>query len=267
MSAVLKGCFDGSAGAQKYLSLAGFSGSSDAWTDLETRWQRAVSPWKAPRSGPTFNVWHSSEAFASKGEFSSDRGWTEKEANRVCNAIFRDCLMPVCTERRAEFCASSATVDLEQYGRACGEFSDLRQVKPPEALLVDLVVSQGLSLLPWTESGDWYDGKIELYFDRNERFRRQVEPVYRRGAKHRVGGLIAHLGLSSSADSIALQATDLVGWMTNRIYTGQKDRTRYSMMLKLMLSLRHKLFEYDDIVASYQRAKDAMANADASRAP
>jgi hypothetical protein len=264
VSVVLKGYFDGSIGGADYITLAGLSGSFNAWTMLEERWARAVAPWKSPRASPTFKSWHSNDAFSLHGEFDKANGWNEKESWRVAHAIFNDCLSPVCWGKKKEFCVASATVEMDAYRRACNEFQDLRKVKPAEALLVDFVLSQAIWLLPANESGDGYDGKIELYFDRNERFMRQIHPVYRRRKKHWVGGLLASVAQSASEEFVALQATDVVAWTTNRSYTRPQERERHSWMLTLMTSLRHKLFRYDDIVASYRRALSLREQYDAS---
>jgi hypothetical protein len=152
VSIALKGYSDGSGAPEKrYLTLGGMSGTFEAWSDFERRWEQAVSPWQAPSSGPTFSVWHSKHAFHLNGEFSHERGWTHKEVSKVFQSIFNQCLSPICYHRRSDFCASTAIIDMDDYRRACLEFPTLEKTKPAHALLVDFVVSQGLSLLPYSK--------------------------------------------------------------------------------------------------------------------
>jgi hypothetical protein len=111
-------------------------------------------------------------------------------------------------------------VNLEGYRRLLDERPGLDN-REPEAICVDHVVTVALRLMPDDPVGRFgKDGVMELYFDRNERFRSKVQRVWDKGRKGAgVLSLVGHIGTVSLDDVAGLQAADLLAWYTNRSHT------------------------------------------------
>ena len=93
-------------------------------------------------------------------------------------------------------------------------------------------------------------GKVELVFDRNERFERTIRRVW----QHRkgYGRLIASVTSAAAEDTPALQAADLLAWSANRGYS--REDSFFQIAPVVMTGSLHKLFDYDEIVKRYKAA-------------
>ena len=150
----------------------------------------------------------------------------------------------------------SATVILSEYRRAKAEFPDLM---PAYALCVDGCV--GNLVIP-AEA----DVPALLYFDQNERFKRQVYGVWQKRRTMLFSGdwsrQIKDI-LPTNGEKCATQAADLFAWIGNKHETlkrqsGPDDREfrrimELSMMAFFSAHPRGLVYDYDTIVAAYRR--------------
>lgn len=250
---VIKGYYDGSGDcASSHITLAGFAGTPSAWSEFEQLWGRFSSHWGAPRGDDTavFSHLHMSDAFTLNREFSKKRGWTKDKVNQVTTDLLNRCMVPISFNRRTEFRGASATVAIDDYKRAAKEFTQLPKVKPPEALCVDFVVSVAFSLLPDDTNGvAGKDGKVELIFDRNEPFQRTIQRMWE--SRKGYAKLLSSIASDVAEETPALQAADFLAWSANRAYSREDG---FFHLAPIMTGSTHKLFQYEDIVASYKRA-------------
>jgi hypothetical protein len=210
---VLKAHFDGS--HQPWdgglLTLAGLAASEVLWPDFDASWLDMLG-----RHG--LKWWHSADAmslrsdeFLRVGAARWDRLRAEAAFGALSELITDFWKAPLIRDVRRQKGPQIVTcaVDLEGYRAA-------RQRKPwlrsAEAICVHVCVG---SLVIQRED----DVPIALYFDRGERFMKEVEQVWRKDQKRPELIWPRQVGTIEPLDwqrSYALQAADLLAWSTNR---------------------------------------------------
>lgn len=204
----------------RFLTLAGYVGTPDAWQQFKECWDRVLQ-----RYGCSYL--HMSEACLLQGEFA---GWTKDRVNGLLQDLFNECFSPTGWGNfKGEFYGASCTVNLQDYAKASADVPS-RSLKEPEAICVDYVVRVALKALP--ENLDLpfgKEGRVQLFFDRGESFMRKVDKIWRSKPNGKLEGplqLVSSIERANMRDVIGLQAADFLAWDTNRRYThGFKEAT------------------------------------------
>ena len=134
----IKAYYDSSRTCSKFMTLAGYVGTPEAWEAFEPRWCEVLSRWPC-------TALHTSDAYALRGEFTIERGWTLDRVRAFILDLFNNCTAPIGRDEfRGGFVGASCTINLEDYRR----LREQVQIKAPEAICVDHVVTIGLKALP-----------------------------------------------------------------------------------------------------------------------
>lgn len=218
MSVLLKVCCDGSGSTSdpnaKYLTLAGYIGTFDAWAEFERRWDKVLRRWGC-------SYLHMVDAWSFRGEFS---GWTEKQVKAFLGDLFNKCFTPIGRGKKykGKFYGISCTVNLNDYRNVAKERGvSLRQ--NPEALCVHTILKAALMGLPDNpDKPSGKDGSLELYFDNNEPFLHEIEKLRKDIPREQLAihplGLISSMGKYDMRRVIGIQAADYLAWQTNRYH-------------------------------------------------
>ncbi len=217
MAIAIQAYYDGSGKSEdpnvRFLTLAGYVGTPNAWQQFEERWHRVLQRWDCA-------YLHMNEARSLKGEFAARKGWTKDRVNVLLQDLFNECLSPIgWGEFKGEFYGASCTVNLEDYRRACADMP----LNEPEAICVDCVVTVALRALPENlEQPFGKEGSVEICFDKGEPFMHKVDKIWRSKPNNQLEGplqLVRSIGAKDMRDVIGLQAADFLAWHTNRYYT------------------------------------------------
>ena len=220
LAITLRAYYDGSGTAHdpnaRFLTLAGYVGTPNAWRHLEERWCRVLQRWECA-------YLHMKDADSLQEEFAEEKGWTTARVKGLLQDLFNECLSPTGWEEfKGEFHGASCTVNLKDYARACADIPSLSS-KKPEAICVDFVVTIALMALPETLDKPFgKDGRVELYFDKNESFMCKVDRIWRSKPSNKLQGplrLVTSIDAADSRNFAGLQAADFLAWHTNRYYT------------------------------------------------
>lgn len=231
----IKAYFDGSGKSDnpdcRYLTLAGYVGTEDAWAAFEKAWDRVLNRWGC-------NYIHMREA--------KHRG-ALRDLISVC---FGDI---GCTTHKTAFCGAACTVDLEAYRCVCHDLPDLQARKSPEDICVDAVVTVALRMLPASDQSETgKSGTIELWFDQDEAFLHRINRAWER--KRKRPGIFKHFSSIRSGamkESPGLQAADVLAWHTNRACV---DNDQFSLFVaQTMCPSFCFLLDYTEIVKRYAR--------------
>jgi len=200
----------------RFLTLAGYVGTTNAWRQFEERWKRVLLRWNCA-------YLHLNEAHYLQKEFAASKGWTKDRVNGLLQDLFNECLSPVgWGEFKGEFYGASCTVNLEDYAKACTDIPSLL-LKEPSAICVNYVVTIGLMALPEDLTRPLgKEGTIELYFDKGESFMHKVDRIWRSKPNNQLEGplrLVESICAADMREVIGLQAADFLAWQTNRYYT------------------------------------------------
>jgi hypothetical protein len=221
------------------MALAGYAATPAVWTAFEAEWRNALADDSAR---PSCRCLHMKDANALRGEFSAANGWTRRHVQRLLADLFNRCFSPVGPYREVPdaLVGASCWVDLEAYRRVC-EIHPHFAEKRPEALCVDHVVTIALGqLCPGVERMALRDlierrQSIDLFFDRGEPFRRQIQRVWDSRPWHRLAmplRLVNSIRAVDRTSSAAIQAADYLAWHTNRDAVAGGDlKARASMWL------------------------------------
>lgn len=243
--AYLDGSGDSRNRTETHLTLGGFVGTMRAWVEVDRRWKEMLSRWGC-------GAIHMKDASALRGEFSPAKGWTQEKVRRLENDIANTCLGPVgWATHRDEFYGAHCTVHLADYRRACHDFNLRYGPDEPEAFCVDRVVTTALAALPEDVSAPHGKaGAVELFFDRNERFMRTIDRVWRR---HRGDGIFRHIARieCASAEETGIQAADFVAWHARR---GHLDgNLRFKTMAFMLSPGEYHYADYKALAKEYGR--------------
>lgn len=217
--------YDGSnnaAGKPRSVTLAGYAGTPDFWAYFEACWKSVLA---GDGHRPSASYLHMSEANALWGEFSAEKGWTERKVQALLGDVAQS-LSAGWDEYRDHFIGVSCTVRLDDYERALLALPQLEK-KEPEAICVDYCVTPALQVLPEAPVGRGILGKlgsVELYFDRNEEFHHKVNRMWgnkKFSQRSKPLRLVHQIGQVDMKKTPPLQAADYLAWLTNRHLSGQ----------------------------------------------
>ena len=138
----------------KTVTLAGLFGRSEALRRFEREWNREIS-----NQGARFL--HTTDAIALENEFSDEYGWTREKVNTMIRS-----LIPVIEHANADGVGLiSGTLILRDYKDGKNRMPDLVE---PEHLLSSYCIGKAIVTHKLRFPKD--DGRIELFFDRDEPF-------------------------------------------------------------------------------------------------
>jgi hypothetical protein len=211
-----------------YLTLAGFAGSDEIWTEFETEWDRILGGHTPPAR--YLHMW---EVDHHEGEFSWDRGWTSENAY----ALVMKCLMYMSRLDKNRFRMFYCAVDLEARRRLVRESY---QIPSPIELCNEYCTKIVFSWYLLNYPGVINPVRsIQYYFDQGEYFKAPFEEKWRAETKRS-----RELGVWNEWDSVigittaemrsvpGIQAADILAWGVNKEST--KRAGRYSEMANIM---------------------------------
>ena len=237
---VLLAYFDGSGNSRgtgtRSITLAGYVGTEATWGRLQANWQDVLERWNC-------RYLHMREARSLIGEFAASKGWTHDRVDLLLAALFNECLAPSRKEEfSGQFYGASCSVNLPDYRKGHAEIKNLKE---PESLCVDFVVTVALMALPENrEMPLGKEGTMKLVFDNKELFMSKVVRAWtrRRRNKRDPLSLITSAEKQDAQNCAGLQAADFLAWSTNR-YLGEGLTTRFSSMAGLFRVLATPGFE------------------------
>ncbi|MFC1871376.1 DUF3800 domain-containing protein [Chloroflexota bacterium] len=200
----------------RFLTLAGYAGTPNAWQQFEKRWDQILQRWGC-------HYLHMSEAHSLQQEFAAAKGWTKNRVNGLLQDLFNECLSPTGWEKfKGEFYGASCTVNLEDFAKVCVDMPS-HVLNKPEAICVDHVITIALRALP-ENSGMPFgkEGRVELFFDKGESFMHWIDKKWRSKPNNKLQcplQLVSSISAVDARDVIGLQAADFLAWHTNRYYT------------------------------------------------
>lgn len=219
VSVTLRGYYDKSGDlAEGRVTLAGYAAPISAWERFERRWMAVLASAPAPCS-----YLHLTEAKHLLGPFHKSLGWTHRKVAHLLKEVFNQCLSPEDGVDEADHLSGVyCTVIKEDFERACRELPHLES-KGWAAICAEFVTYIALTRLPQDPSKPKGSrlGVIEVHFDRNEPFRREIEDAWN-AAKDRPEGqrgplsLVLSIGYSDMRQTPGLQAADYLAWHVNR---------------------------------------------------
>lgn len=196
----------------QYLTLAGYSGTEDAWSEFGTNWGSILQRHEA-------SYFHCKEAIHARGEFIK---WS-KEHVRV---LMKELINVLAKINRQDLLGFSCIVALNDYAEVKSKIPNLR---PPEHLCLDHCIGCALRQSKRIS-------QLEIFFDRDEPFDHALRAFRNKGAWWSES--IADIGpINVYRDIPAIQAADLLAWLTNRYWTkGPNDE--WAMLLPVMFIVK-----------------------------
>lgn len=264
MSVAIQAYYDGSGSPAAdhrgaVITLAGYVATPEVWAAFESDW-RAVLDDASGR--PTCSCLHMADAKALQGDFSPELGWTEQGVDVLIGALFNRCFSPrgMHVDLTNALVGAACSVDLEAYARVCQQYPHFSE-KLPEALCVDHVVGVAIQRLVGDQDRmAWEDlhsrrQSIELFFDRNEPFRHQIQRVWQaRRWKHRTKPLkLVHNIQGSDRHTPPLQAADFLAWHANRDMCSESGDLEARMMASLSARCAVIRYDYDTLKSTAAR--------------
>jgi hypothetical protein len=204
--AVLKGHYDGGGntghGSVKTVALAGYFANDEDWIELEKPWAQVIG------DGPAM---HAYEAFHCCGKY---KGWDRGAAHRRLG----DCVEVLAALDRQRFHGVSCVVPIHEFERAKQDRPRLEK-KAIHALCVDHCVGPMFRSIGHDDR-DPNRYMKQIVFDRNEKFLRYIDQVWR-GPRSKHPWWVPYCDSVSSANServLPLQAADVLAWTVRRNY-------------------------------------------------
>ena len=230
------------------MTLACIVSSEAIWPDFEQAWSSVLA--NAPHPLKAF---HMAPAMSRKRHpFNKD--WTKDEVDALVRQLTKTIDSFAAKHWGMEFVVKTVTIDLREYRKYKLENVHLRT---PEAICVNFCCGTALPQDNANPGAEYQD--VLFYFDRAEKFLRTIRSNWIRGKKHlrkepepSGGGWPTQVKdiLPVNADNVpALQAADVVAWITNGFYKGD-DRAR-PLFQRLFPGRMRKFYDYETIKKEY----------------
>jgi hypothetical protein len=214
----------------RYLTLAGYSGNKQAWSDFEVAWGAVLKAHGA-------KYFHCKEAVHRRGGF---KDWSEE----AVRALMKDLIGALGKIDRQGLLGFASTVVLDDHKEV--KRTKIASLRSPEHLCLDHCVGCVLR-----QSELIHD--VEIFFDWHEPFDHKLRVIWKKKAWW--WRYVSHIGPISSiastngepggANVYAIQAADLLAWLFNRHHTkGPEDE--WGMLLigmYLTKDVRRALFD------------------------
>jgi hypothetical protein len=240
---VLKAYFDGSKDGHgaRFVTLGAIFASEIVWSQFEPRWVAAL-----PDGIKRF---HMADAMAipPRGTFKSFPEEKIKElVTRLLNVLGAFNEEPMFLK--------TCTVDLKAHALVEEELRVQQKVlRPPESICVDYCCGSDWPVDPAAPNERL---QIEMFFDQDEPFLHKINSVWQRARKSaRTGwpGQVKKIDFIVNNDRSpvpAIQAVDMIAWLMNARYCGNKREQGLSFMLQLLTRYR-AFFDYERIKERY----------------
>jgi hypothetical protein len=259
MTTTIKAYYDGSGKSHphnqcRYLTLAGFAGTPEAWAAFEPRWVDVLS---RERPGTErCEYFNSSEARTLHGHFSAARGWTPIKVRELRRDLHNDCIALTRAEHPHQFVGASCTVDLDDFRRAVAERPNLpSKYKDPESACVWDVVRVAFGLLVPPEGGvPSKDAEVELYFDRNEEFMKTINRVWVNRRNDPIFRSIVRIRQAIAVKTPALQAADYIAGDAHQAYVLGDEFSEWMVKLPVFRGVVHSFYGYERIARALDRS-------------
>jgi hypothetical protein len=217
VAAVIRGFYDGSGQLThggRFLSLAGYAATPEAWKAFEERWETVLKKHGAP-------FLHMKELKQLRGPY---EGWTEQQAQALLVDLMNDALSPIGRgDYFGQFVGASCSVNLVDYTRLVAEMPAVLKHWPAATFCVNHVADIAIRMLPEDHSQPFGKaGSLELFFDVNETFLHHVEQPWRECTRNpkRWPGCIHHkmsivAPVSQEFRPRGIEAADWLVWHRN----------------------------------------------------
>jgi hypothetical protein len=203
--------YDGSGNAHDspFISLAAVAAPAELWPRFDALWREALNEHH-------LKSWHTADAMQGKPKHALfvepqyRETWNGQKAQTAFDELNALVSRFLGLEHQNGFQIRTCTVNMADYRAVKSENPSLR---PAEAICVNSCA--GSLDIPNVET------KMVLLFDKNERFRRQMEQVWLHGKKDPRAGWPRQVEKIDYAPrgACALQAADLIAWHRNRIWS------------------------------------------------
>jgi hypothetical protein len=206
----VKSYFDGSEIHSKALTLAAIGADESAWAEMEDRWEEV----RKARGNPT--CIHMTDLMALQNAY---EGWSGDQRDYLVDGLLNVLLS---FRGHPSVFSFTCSIKLADYNSV----SLQKSLPTPERMCARFVFPHVM---------DWYLkmpridlGKMEVYFDRGERFMRHIEQDWRSKQirkRHPQWELVSSIGQAVMEKTPALQMVDMVAWGRNRLTAGSHWET------------------------------------------
>lgn len=269
LAMLIKAYYDGSGKSDansgcRFLTLAGYAGTQDAWLFFEERWTRVLARWSARGDVAPIGCLHMADAHHLYQDFAPERGWDEAKVRQLVRDLFNEALSPTCWEFRRTFAGASCTVNLGDFRKARDDRPSLPdKYKDPESICVSVVLDRALGLFipPGTRSHLPADAEVELVFDQNESFRKTIQRVHDVRKREPVFRNIVNISAANSRRATPLQAADMVAWDAHVAYVHNNPVAWFKLRMPFVRRVVHDYYDEPRIGKMFDaamRAEDAV---------
>ena len=192
----------------KTVTLAGLFGRSKSLARFEREWDREIM-----KQGARYL--HTKDAIALENEFSEEYGWTREKVSTLISS-----LIPVIEHANADGVGLiSGTLFLGDYRDCKNRVPDLVE---PEHLLSSYCVGKAIVTHKLSFPKD--DGRIALFFDRDEPFYGHIRNMWQRRDLQRTETWSSIKQISEVSSDVfpGIQAADLLSWSINAAFRDNK---------------------------------------------
>lgn len=201
----VKSYFDGSEIPARCTTLAALVTDESTWSEIVGTWEEV----RRTRGNPPYI--HMTDLMALEGIY---KGWKPDARDYLVDGLLNVLLS---FRGHPQLRSFTCSVNLRDYAK----FKRERSLPSPERLCARFVfphVMNWYADLPGLEIG-----RMEAYFDRNEKFMRHIEPDWRSKKikkRHPQWELVSSISQAPMRHTPALQMTDVVAWGRNRLSGG-----------------------------------------------
>lgn len=233
---LLRSYFDGSGkqGAHnpKSISLAGFCGKSDEWTEFEDAWENSLIERGAPKTEWGKLYWHSREAFHRTKGYD---GWTAIQAWELAVSLMK----VVHAHSTMSITRFGVTVDLEDFRRFKADNPKVELT--PKNIMLDFCI---FAVCGEFKKLGIEKPSIEWIFDDGEEF----EPVFRKAIQlgHPIRTITQGIQVKRAQQLYPLQACDLLAWSLNR-YDSRKPKFNWYQIAAGFFAMGPFLYTHYDL--------------------
>jgi len=206
----VKSYFDGSEIPARCVTLAALVTDANTWSELEGIWEEV----RKTRGNPPYI--HMTDLMALEGIY---KKWEADDRDYLVDGLLNVLLSFRGHPRLRSFTCS---VNLRDHAKLKHE----RSLPSPERLCARLVFPHAMNW--YAELPGLDTGKMEAYFDRNEKFMRHIEPDWRNKTirkRYPQWELVSSISQTTMQNAPALQMTDVVAWGRNRLAGGSHWKT------------------------------------------
>jgi hypothetical protein len=208
----VKSYFDGSEIPGKTLTLAAIGADETTWGEMEARWEEV----RKTRSNPARIHMTDLMAIPPQGIY---EGWSVDQRDYLVDGLLNVLLS---FRGHPSVFSFTCSIKLADYETVRLE----KKLPAPERMCARFVFPH---VMRWYIELPRVDlGKMEVYFDRSEKFMRHIEPDWRSKEirkRHPQWDLVSSIGQAVMEKTPALQMTDVVAWGRNRITGGSHWET------------------------------------------